>query len=421
MGILTCFVTMYIYSGIYPQAIVKYNREVDYYSSSMQGLTFFLVVSWLCVYLLFSKFWNHFFALKTSQMLAMIIIMWANAIYGFWSAEQRVAYRYKKLVAITLFEALLQPSICVFLILKCEDKVTGLVVGIAIATLGSYFMLFITQIRRGKTLISKKVWCYALKLAIPLIPHYLSSVLLNNFDRIMIRGMIGDTQAGIYNLAYTISMCGTLINQALLQTITPWMFQKIKENQHRAIKGVAYPTLVLVAVVNILLILFAPEIIKIFAPASYYEAVWSIPPVAMSVYFMFMYNLFSNVEFYYEKPYYVSTATMIGAGLNILLNYYGIKMFGYIAASYTTLFCYMVFAILHYLFMQKICKSERIESIYDVKVLVIISMALLVVGGALTAAYNSFTLRLIVALVIVVVLFINRDYIKGMYNKVKGR
>ena len=49
MGILSCFVTMYIFSGIYPQAIVKYDDKRNEYSSGMQGFTITLVIFWYVV------------------------------------------------------------------------------------------------------------------------------------------------------------------------------------------------------------------------------------------------------------------------------------------------------------------------------------------------------------------------------------
>ena len=39
------------------------------------------------------------------------------------------------------------------------------------------------------------------------------------------------------------------------------------------------------------------------------------------------------------------------AALNILLNFVCINIFGYFAAGYTTLYCYIVFTIYHYCFM----------------------------------------------------------------------
>ncbi len=62
-----------------------------------------------------------------------------------------------------------------------------------------------------------------------------------------------------------------------------------------------------------------------------------------SVFFMFLYPLFANIEFYYEKTKFVMVASCSGALLNILLNYIFIGLYGYYAAGYTTLICYMVF------------------------------------------------------------------------------
>ncbi|MBP3816611.1 MAG: oligosaccharide flippase family protein [Firmicutes bacterium] len=418
MGILTCFVTMYIYSGIYPQAIVKFEEERSQYSSAMQGLTIALVTAWLCVYFILINFWNKLFTLNTPQMLAMFVIMWANAIFGFWSAEQRVEYRYRKLVIVTLIEAILQPVLCVVLILLSNnDKVTGLVWGIAIATFLSYVALLIRQLLKGKVFFSKKIWSYSLKLAIPLIPHYISTVLLNSSDRIMIQKLVGDGQAGIYNLAYTVSICGTLISQAMLQTLQPWIFQKIKADKYEEIKKVAYPALVVIAVVNLLVVLFTPELIRLFGPESYHDAIWVMPPIAMSVFFMFMYNLFSTFEFYYEKSSYVSAATVIGAALNIALNYVFIKQYGYYAAGYTTLFCYIVFAVAHYLFMRRICRKEINNTIvYDVKILILISVAFLLCGFALMVTYDYQLLRYGIVAAVIVAGFILRKKLVRVFK-----
>jgi len=351
----------------------------------------------------------------------MFIVMWANAIFGFWSAEQRVEYRYKKLVIVTLVEAVFQPVFCIVLIHICDEKVTGLVWGIAAATLICYIYLLIKQFIKGKVFYSKKIWSYALKLAIPLIPHYISSVLLNSSDRIMIQKLVGDGQAGIYNLAYTVSICGTLINQAVLQTLSPWIYQKIKAGRAQDIKKVAYPSLIAIAGVNLLIILFTPEIISIFGPSSYYEAIWVMPPISMSVFFMYMYNLFSAFEFYYEKTVFVSTATLIGAISNVILNYLFIRVFGYYAAGYTTLFCYMLFCFMHYLFMQKICKKEMGSNAYNVRIIVLISIAFLASGFVLMLTFNSPYIRYGIVIIALIIGIINRKRIVLRIGYIFGR
>lgn len=412
MGIITCFVTMYIYSGIYPQAIVKYKDEKALYSSSMQGLTASLVLLWTIIYLIFSRTLNSFFSLTTLQMLAMFIIMWGHAIFGFWSIEQRVDYKYGKLVIITLAEAMLQSLLCVLLITQLEDKVTGLVWGIALANIVCYFPLFVIQLHSGGKFLVWKIWKYALGLAIPLIPHFISSVLLSSSDRIMIQRIIGDSQAGIYSLAYTLSLVGSLINQAMLQTLEPWVFEKIKSQNTKNIKKIIYPILVMVASVNIVIVLFAPEIIRVFGPVEYYDAIWVMPPIIMSVFFMFMYHIFSFFEFYFNKVSFISIATGIGAVLNIILNLIFIRIFGYYAAGYTTLVCYILFCISHYFFMKKICKIECNNSqVFDSKILLFISVCFLAIGFLIMYTYNYMMLRYLLAASITLFLFLMRKTI----------
>lgn len=413
MAILTCFITLYIYADIYIQTVIKYDKNKAQYSSAMQGLTITLVLGWLMVYLVFSEKLNKVFSLNTYQMVAMILIIWGHAVFGFWSAEQRVDYKYQLLVIVTFLEAVLQPIISIFFMCVFENKVTGLVWGMAITLLMFGLPIAFKQLANGKVFVSKKMWGDTLKLAIPLIPHYTSSVLLNCSDRIMIQKIAGERQAGIYNLAYTISICGTIINQAMLQTIQPWIIQKIKEKRYQEIKKVAYPILIIIAVINLVIILFTPEIMMIFAPQTYGDAIWIMPPIILSVFFMFLYNLFSYFEFYYEKVSYVSSATGVGAVLNILLNYIFIHCFGYYAAGYTTLVCYILFAVAHYLFMRKICKKEIDNvKVYDIKILFVISVIFILAGFSIMFFYKTPYIRYIIMSGVVLIAILKRDVIR---------
>ena len=44
-----------------------------------------------------------------------------------------------------------------------------------------------------------------------------------------------------------------------------------------------------------------------------------MPAVVASTYFMFLYPLFSIIEFYFEKPKFIMIASSVGAMLNISL------------------------------------------------------------------------------------------------------
>lgn len=409
MQIITPVVSLNLYSGVYSQGVVKFEQDRNRYSSSLQGLSLTLISVWTVVYLLFHDFWNNMFSMTMIQMLAMFAMIWVSGSFNFWSMSQRVDFKYRKLVILTLLLSVVQPLIGIVLVMHSEDKVTARILGMAAVQVVFCIGTFFSQMWKGKKFYLKKYWTYALKFNIPLLPHYLSLTVLSSSDRIMISSMVGDDKAGIYNLAYSISQIMTMFNTALMQTMEPWIYKKIKAKKIDEIARIAYPAFVLIAVVNIILIMFAPEVIAIFAPKEYQEAIWIIPSVALSVYFMFLYSFFATFEFYFEKTNYVAGATLVGAILNVILNYICIPQFGYMAAGYTTLFSYILFAILHYYFMKKICK-QYLENIhpYNLKIIVKISAASLLGGIIFLLTYNMPFMRYCLIVGLAIILFIMR-------------
>ncbi len=423
-GILTIFIILYLHAGVYTQGLVKFDGQQEVYSSSLQGLVLSLVSAWTVVYLLFHDFWNSLFSLTTVQMLAMLVMIWTTAVFNFWAGEQRVKYRYKGLVILTVLTSLAKPIVGIIFVSFAEDKVTARILGLVLVELVCYIWLFAAQMKRGKRFFDAHFWKHAILFNLPLIPHYLSQTLLNTADRIMISRLIGDSEAGIYSVAYSLSQVMLIFNSALLQTITPWILQKIKAKKVSDIKSVAYVTLIFIAVVNILLIAFAPEVIRIVAPKEYYDAIWVIPPISMSVYAIYAYNLFVDFELYYEKRGFMMLASIVASILNIILNYIFIPKFGYYAAGYTTLFCYAVNALVHYLFMCKICRNCMDGAkVFSHRAILGISAGFFMLGFAFLPFYDLWYIRYAFAAFLVIVAVINRkkfSVITNMLLKRKG-
>lgn len=418
LSIVTVFVTLNLFSGVYTQGLVKFENKEEQYASSLQGLCTTLVILWTVIYLIFHDFWNDLFSLTTVQMLAMLVMIWTTSVFNFWSVKERVHFKYRKLVVVTIFVSLAKPMIGIFFVLHAEDKVTARILGIVLVELITFSGFFIAQIKKGKKFFLKSVWKYALLFNLPLIPHYLSQSVLYSADRIMIGKMVSENSAGIYSLANSVALIMTLFNSAMLQTVEPWMYKKIKARQIEDLAKVAYPAFFIVALANIALMAFAPEVIAIFAPTEYYDAIWVIPPVAMSVYFMFAYTFFAVFEFYFEKTQYITIATVAGAVLNILLNYIFIGIFGYYAAGYTTLLCYVIYTVFHYCFMKKLAKEQFSgREIYDTKTLLGMSTALIVLGFLFLFTYQYNMIRYALIVVLILVLIVKRNDIWNQAQK----
>lgn len=397
LSIATVIITLHISSGVYMQGIVKNPEKKNEFTSCLQGLTLVLVSIWTAIYFVFRDFWNNVLELNTIQVLFLLILVWTSSVYGFWASEQRVNYRYLPLVLITLIVVLAKPILGIILVVNLDERVTARIMGLVIVEFACFSWMFFYHLFKGKRFFSKDIWLFVLGFSLPLIPHYLSQTILNSSDRIMIERMTSSSEAGIYSLAYSISTIMTLFNTALVQTLTPWLYKKIKNNRIGEIKKPVYIALLFVSLVNLCLILLAPEVVYIFGSSKYSDAIWIVPSVAMSVYFSFMYNVFAAFEFYFKKPFFIAAASVTGAVLNILLNFIFIPIFGYYAAGYTTLFCFMVYAGLHYLFMIITCKKHlNTTKIYNLKVLSLITFSFLILGFAFLLTYFNRIVRYIV-------------------------
>lgn len=424
LGILTVIITLNLSAGVYMQGMTKFTKRRGEYSASLQGLTTTLVIICTVIYLLSMKFWNRVLSLTTAQMLLMMITIWTTCIYAFWTSEQRIYMKYNGLIVLTIVVSLLRPLIEVVFATKSSDPVTARIFAIALVNFCAFSWIFLAKIKKEKHFYSKEYWKYAILFNLPLIPHYLSMVILNSADRIMIESMIGAEAAGIYSFAYLVSMIMMLFTTGLLQTIEPWLYQKIKDRDVRGIKHIAYPLFLGTIVVNFMFMLIAPELITIFAPDSYYEARWIIPPVSTSIFFIFTYTFFAVFEFYFEKRILIMLSTTVGAVLNIVLNYLLIQKFGYFAAGYTTLLCYMIYALCHYICMKKVCRSYLgTDDVFDNKIMFLLLLVSIVSCMTTVLLYNFTLLRWICigVTIILIVILCNKFKDKMVNFRIKKR
>lgn len=418
-NIILVFTSLNLASGVYLRGLTKFDNDKENFTKSLQLLT--LLTTFICFlfYLILHDLFSNLIQLPDIYIYMMFIDIIFCTAFHFWSSYERDAFRYKNLVIVTISNAILSSILGIVMVILAENKVFVRIISIVFVNIIFYLFFLVKNLKNG-TKLNLDYWKYALLFNLPLIPHYLSQIVLNQSDRIMINYFCGSDKAGIYSLAYTAAMVMTIVNQSVLNTLSPWMYKKIKSNNILDIIDNSYTLLMLIGFFNILLIAFAPEVISIMAPKSYFEAIYIIPPVACSVFFMFMYSFFSVFEFYYEKTNYVMVASLIGAVLNIFLNYLFIPKVGYLAAGYTTLICYVIYVIMHYFFMKYIIKKHmNIDAIFDTKLLSIISIFFLLLSFLLMLLYANVLIRYMFILCILVIIIIKKDKFINVIKHIK--
>lgn len=415
-NILIIFTSLNLFMSSYMKGLLKYKNDQNNFTSSQLFLSTLITSTFMVIYGIASNFWTSIFNLHPILMFAMFAELLFMPAYELWIARKRFEYKYKSAVIVSILMNVICLITSVIAVLLTEHKVEARVFSDVGIKLLFILPLFVSIFIRGKKFINLKYWKFALLFNLPLIPHYLSNFILTQSDRIMIGQIVGDAQAGYYSVSYTISTVVLLLITAINSALTPYIYQALDEIDKakiKKIKGITNGIAILISALCVLVMLFAPEIIKVFAGAEYLDAIYIIPPVTASVYFVLAYSVFSNIEYFYQKTKKIAVATTICAILNIILNYICIQKFGYYAAGYTTLVCYILLAIMHYIFYNKLIqeKMPTTRTFYNAKLIATFGIMLTIFTIAITLVYQYSILRYIIAVTIIVVVVIQRKRI----------
>lgn len=413
------FFTLYLSGVAYNNVLIKYEGDRARATVSLMTLVSLIVFIFFVIYLLLNNTLNSLFDISTPMMCVMFLNFLSYPILDFWSAKERFDYKYRKLVLISITISILGILLGILGVLftnyKYESRVSS---PIFVTFIVSIFLFFIT-FKDANFKNTTKYWKYALIISIPLIPHYLSIKILNQVDRVMITKLVGIQETGLYSLAYTVASLMVFVTDAINRSMCPFVYKKIKENNIKPIRNMTSIVLLLVMFVTFIEMLVAPELIRVFATKEYLEAIYIIPPVALSVYFTFLYVIFANVEFYFEKTIFATVVSIIGAVCNIILNLIFIPILGYLAAGYTTLICYILFTFLHYLNFKTIIKKRiELNKIFNLKHILYISAIGILLMIISLYVYKYTCIRLLLILILLVTGILYKKRISKLINRI---
>ena len=421
LQIFTIITTFRLNWAVFNKGMSKYKNNRDDYTVTMQSITTILTTIVLVIYLLFRKQINIITELPTFIMLAMFAELYMIPAIDFWTVKKRYEYQYKAVVFRTLLMVVFNAVLGVLAVALTNEKGYARILSCVFVDIIFGFFLYIYNIRESKSLFCFKYAKFAILFNLPLLLHYLSQYILDQFDRIMIQKMVGLAAAGIYSVAYNAASVIKIVTQSINNALIPWQYEKLEKKEFKDLDDVMFLIFLIVSICALSFCCFAPELMMILASDMYYEAIYIIPPVVLGLFFSFMYTIFANVEFYYEANKMTMYISMSGAILNIILNYYGIILFGYVAAAYTTLICYMLFAILHYIYMEYcIYKKEHIKFVFKRRRLLFLSVTTTVCGIFISLLYNYRGIRLFLIFIVCLIGFTLRNKLIDIWRKMKS-
>lgn len=424
LQIITLFATLNLHCGVYNNAMYKFPDQRSSYTSASQSLSVVCTLVFFVIYLLFQNAWDMLFGIRPLYIVLIFVQLLFTESFMLWSGRQRYEYKY---VSLLLYTALLAVLYMIFPVVAAaifpqEHRLTAVIVSGVIVQAGIGLGFMIYNYIKGKTFYHREYWSYSLKFNIPLIPHYLSGIVLGQADRVMIKKYIGAAQAGIYSFTYNISLVINIITTSINNAIVPYTYEKLKNRDYKNLKKISIFILLMIGGMCLAFSAIAPELLKIFATEEYYDAVYLVPVISLSAYFTFLYCLFANIEFFFEANQFITMASITGAIVNVILNFILMPIFGYYAAGYTTLFCYILFSLGHYIFMRIVCKKKIDgDKVYNGTAILLISVAYVLLAFGMMLIYDYPLIRYTLILAAIVVCIVKRDKLIKYFKLIKSR
>lgn len=382
-GILGCIVTINV-SATIARARYDFKDEFKSYLTSIflmataytSGL---YVIAWI-----FRDALTSFLHMNMLCVSLIFICSFAQTPTAIFQTLQRLDYKYKLNIFITLVTAIMTSVVSVILVLKWDDKFMAKVLGSQLPTLVismGFYLYYLLQWRKPKWRHCK----YAFAVAFPYMPHMLAGNMLIGLDRVMITDLRGAEETAVYSVAGNCISIMAIFSSCINTAIQPWLVEKLHDKSHGQIKKIMNIIFLLFTLLCGYLIIFAREIILIIGGKRYGAAVAVMPPLVAGCLFQFVYGFYVSVEQYEKKTLGMAVATMAAALTNWGLNGIFIPRYGYQAAAYTTMFSYLFLFVIHYFLLYRL----KLHTLFDTKI-VIGLMALLCLFGAMISWLNDY-------------------------------
>lgn len=362
-NIFTCLCIVYSIG----RAKIDFKDRFDEYISCLQGLSSSFAFVVLIFAFIFRERLSAFMHYEVPLIIVLFVYLVISPSVEYVQQKCRYEYRYKENIIISVISCLGTVFFSVGLMLVFNDRrYVGKILGTIMTTfiMGIYF--YIRTLKKGKKFYDREYWIYALKFGLPMIPHALALVVLAQIDRIMIKGMRSDAEAGLYTFGYSFATLLMIFTNAIGQAWLPWFNESLDKDNIEDIRKYQKKLVLLGIFLTLGFITVAPEALMLLSIKSpdYWQAKYVVVPVALSALAQYFYTNYVNVELFYKKTPIIAVSSIAAAVVNFVLNSLFIPRYGYIAAAYTTLASYLFLMLFHYVATRFVLGKKIYSDLY---------------------------------------------------------
>ncbi|NME35813.1 MULTISPECIES: oligosaccharide flippase family protein [Fusobacterium] len=196
-------------------------------------------------------------------------------------------------------------------------------------------------------IFDKKIAKELFRIGLPLVPTFLIYWIFHSMDRVMINRMLNGSELGIYSVGAKVSSVSQLIYTAFAGGWSYFSFSTMKDKNQVEINSKVFEYLGIISFfVYILAQPFIKPVFNIFFEGEYIRGQEVFSFLFLSPLILMLFQTVGNQVIIIKKSYLSTLSLIIGAILNIILNFIFIKSHGIFGAAFSTLNSYMVSVVI---------------------------------------------------------------------------
>jgi len=221
-------------------------------------------------------------------------------------------------------------------------------------------LLLAREIAEVRFNFNARLWKQMMLYSLPLVVAGMGGMINETFDRLMLRWWLPgtaeykDSQVGVYNACYKLSILITLFIQAFRMGAEPFFFKQASgKNPQFVYARVMKFFVITVCIMFLVVALFLP-VWEHFIGPEYREGLVVVPILLFANVFL---GIYYNLSIWYKlgnKTMAGAWITIIGAAITVLINWLFIPSWNYLACAWATCCCYGTMMVTSFIWGQKV-------------------------------------------------------------------
>lgn len=381
LSLITTFTTMLAIFGtfqIYSSVSRLYfdledKQRYQYFSTLFYlvviiGILLFAVLVFFFDQIISLVYSNQVIQHKTAFLISAFTLVFSLPM-GITTAFFKVQQRAYELAMAGALSAIVSTAVSLILIVKFNAGINGAVAG---SCFGSLFALIWHSVKMAnfyELTFNFKMIVNSLRFSLPVVPHALGGYLFMYSDILILEKYVELAAIGIYAISSKFALLLKTLVNAFNNAVTPIFFKRCKVDLKDGVNfigDISQIWYIILAISYALLCHAGEYIIRILTPASFHDAAFYVPILALCYIFRGVYIFPLNTFYFCKKTKLLAAATLTSGTVNVGLNLVFIPIIGLVGAVLTTVFSFFLnFVILTFLtrysFKLKFCRKSFVE------------------------------------------------------------